>query len=777
MWSTAQDAGLPIESVRMADGPMGIASGRVDEREISLLTPCPTALAASWDRDLIAQVGTLVGGEARQRSVDVVLAPNVNLVRSPLAGRLFEMFSEDPYLTGALAGAWIGGLQRQGVGAVAKHFVCNDSETDRHSMNSIVDETSLREVYLQPFGRCVEAGAWAVMAAYNRINGTWCSAASDLIGGVVKGEWGFDGIVMSDWFGTHGVEDAAAGLDLEMPGPARHLGVGLAAQIDAGHLEEERLDDAVERLTRFAARAKAGRESTCAPSDPVAARALLEAATVAGTVLLKNDGVLPLAPDSGTIAVIGPNATQPCLQGGSFARIAIEPGRPTPLQAITARFGAVAHAEGVAVESRLPPLHQQTITAPGGERGVLVEILGAQGEALFAEVRDTSLLIWLAEMPVFGRLDKPGGIRVRTRLVAAADGVHRLYFGGTGLARLFVNGEEVARRDPKIAPADIMGALLRGDSDHIDRELRTGEALDLEYLMTFEPARAQGIWYGCRPPEPADRFAAAIETARNTSAAIVIVGESQDSALESVDRSTTGLASSHVALIEAVCAINPRTVVVVNAARPVAMPWADKAAAILHVWFPGQEFGPALASVLSGDAEPGGRLPLTFARNESDYAAFDLTPDAQGNLVYHEGLSIGYRHLVSSQTPAQFAFGHGLGYADIHLTHAERVVPSEDAAPRFLLRLENVCDRAGKAVVQLYFEPLRGDGAFAPIRLVGFASVKVEAGQIAEVILTPDEIACRLWNEETHSWRPFDLRGRYSVGISADERPYRFDAR
>lgn len=773
MWSTAACEPLGIQSVRMSDGPMGIAGGRVDERDIALLTPSPTALGASWDPDLVFKVGGLVAVEARQRGVDLVLAPNVNLARSPLTGRLFEMFSEDPYLTGALGGAWISGLQAGGVGAAVKHFVANDSETDRHAMNSVVDEATLRQVYLQPFEHAVRAGAWTLMTAYNRINGEWCSGARRLLTDVVKGEWDFDGVVLSDWFGTHDtIADAEGGLDLEMPGPARRFGPAIAQAVREGDLSAERLDDAVARVARLAGRvANRPAAPTMTSEDRLA---LLERATIEGFVLLRNEGLLPLAPGSGRIAVIGPNALTPCLQGGSFARIAVDPDRPDPVAAISARFGTytVTAARGLASDSRLPPLHRCDIRTADGEKGVLLEILNEGGDVVFSEVRDTSLLIWFAEMPGLGRLDQSGGLRIRTRFTAHKSGTHRFLFGGTGVTRFLIDGIEVGSHDPQVAPADIMGALMRGDSAAFSRDLQTGDAVDLEYVMRFEPARAQGVWFGCAEPEPAEMTAEAIALAREADAVVLIVGESQDAALESVDRTTTHLAPAQVALIESVCAANPRTLVVVNAARPVAMDWAALPAAILQVWFPGQEFGPALAKVLAGDEEPGGRLPLTFAAAEADYPVFDLTPDAAGDLNYNEGDAIGYRGLLVAGKASRYPFGFGLGYADIVLTKAD--VAGDAVEPTFSAMVENRSARSGKVVVQLYMEPVDQDGAFLAPRLVAFSAARIAPGSVETLTLSPDTLARRVWDVSQACWQAPRDGCRYTLGLSSEDRRFQF---
>ena len=294
MWRTAaiQESGVP--ACTMADGPMGVASGRVDERDVSLLTPCPTALGASWDVALVARIGALVGGDAVRRGVDLILAPNINLARSPLAGRAFEYFSEDPWLTGLLGAAWIRGLQSTGTGAVAKHLVCNDSETDRDRMNAVVDERTLREVYLLPFELAAQAGCAGLLTAYNRINGDWCAESRHVITDICKQEWGFPGAFISDWFGTHStIGSLAGGLDLEMPGPARFLGAKAAGAVASGAVEPARLRDAASRVAATARRFTGAK--TPPPSAAEADRLLLEASAAGFTLLKNDDKLLPLS--------------------------------------------------------------------------------------------------------------------------------------------------------------------------------------------------------------------------------------------------------------------------------------------------------------------------------------------------------------------------------------------------------------------------------------------------------------------------------------------------
>lgn len=457
MWSSVAlpEAGIP--AFTMSDGPMGIASGKVDERDIARLTPCATALGASWDCALVGRIGALVGQEAVARRIDAVLGPNLNLARSPLAGRAFEYFSEDPLLAGMLGAAWIGGVQSTGTAAIAKHLVCNDSETARDRVNVVADEPTLREVYLQPFEHAAAANVAGLLAAYNRVNGRYCAEQHHILTEVVKGEWQFPGAIMSDWFGTHSTAATLnAGLDLEMPGPPRFLGPKAAEAVAVGEVDAARVDDAARRVARLARRATG--EKSRPFSDCEAAVLLVEAAA-AGFVLLKNEaGLLPVVPGSvRTIAVIGPNAAAPCFQGGTFAKISVRPDLPTPVEAIRARFAdrcEVVFAAGVDPAPRLPPMKVRPARdiGDGALRGMTLEYFASadcSGEPLATETRDSNSLVWFAGMHDQAAFASGGSIRASGIFEASTAGEHRFHLGATGAARMLVDGAPLVATDRK----------------------------------------------------------------------------------------------------------------------------------------------------------------------------------------------------------------------------------------------------------------------------------------------------------------------------------------
>lgn len=775
MWSTAAAPAIGLEPVTMADGPMGIASGRVDERDVSVLTPCGVALAASWDPDLVRRIGALVGEEARRRGVQMVLAPNLNLPRSPLAGRAFETFSEDPYLTGVLGAAWIEGVQSRQVAACAKHLAGNDSETQRNAMNAVIDERTLREVYLLPFELAVKSGVWGVMAAYNRLNGTFCAQHPLLLNDIVKGDWGFDGVIVSDWFGVlDGKASAKAGLDLEMPGPPRQMGEQLAAAVAEGELTEARLTDAADRLARLAGRVGKGGVAAAPAAFGEDVHALLAEAAAAGFTLLKNDAdLLPLDPNAKrTIAVIGPNAAAPCYQGGTFAKIAVRPDAKTPLTALVERFPDLTFEPGIDPQPRLPALPATPVRDLGdGTRGMTVDFFASHDfdlPPIFSETRDTNSLTWF-EMPGGASPNSEGGVRAAGFYTPQVDGEHTFYVGATGPVRLLIDGNEVYRKDDKIAASDLMGILKSGEAESVTLPLQAGKPVKVEAELRQAPFRAQGLWYGVRAPDnPAAMLARAEAAAREADLVLLIVGESSDSGVESKDRATTHLDAGQLELIDRVCAANANVCVIVNAAHAVDLSWADKARAVMVTWFPGEMFGPALAQVIVGDREPGGRLPVTFAQADADYPAFDLTPDAKIDLVYAEGTRIGYRSFQAKGIAPRHALGEGLGYTRFALEGAD-VAPSADGGADIRVTVRNTGARAGKAVIQAYVQGVGADADVAS--LAGWASGHIEPGATASLTFRAPARAFEIWDVAAHAWiRPNGER-LIRIGQSAADLP------
>ncbi|MEN8585065.1 glycoside hydrolase family 3 C-terminal domain-containing protein [Burkholderia sp. RS01] len=766
-WSTTASKEAGVEEMVLLDGPLGLVSKAMDERDTSLIMPSGTALAATWNPALVSEIGQLVGQQGGERGVSVVLGPNLNLPRSPLSGRAFEMFSEDPYLTGVLGAAWVEGVQSQGVGSCAKHVVANDTETERRRMNSRVEPGTLRETYLRPFETAVRsANPWMLLMAYNRVNGTHCAQHAELIG-ILKNDWKYDGVVVSDWFGVDDTVGAAnAGLDLEMPGPARYLGARFADAVTAGEVPEPRLHDAVERLTRLADRA-GRRTSGTAPvpaflRSPREQRDVLCKAAAASFVLLENrDNLLPLDPARiKTLAVVGPNAAKPCFQGGTFATVRPEGALVTPLEAIREAVGPdveVLYAPG-AVPSSAMSLTEMGSTAPDGTHGVLLEVLSPAADngtddVLYSEVRQASSFVWFGPVPGLGA-DAPGRARITARLTLEAAARWEFGAGGTGVSSLSVDGKRVLEVPPP-APDDVMGVVARADTQQITLDLPAGE-VEVVVEMAFQPGRVQAITAVAAPGQSSDPLTDAVALAARADAVIVVVGDEQGSSRESADRTTAALDPACDRLVAAVAAVNTETVVVVNASRAVLLPWADDVKAVLMAWFPGQEFGRALASVLTGLTAPSGRLPVSFPERDEDIPGWGHGLDAELTLEYEASEPMGYRHYQATDRAPRYPFGYGLGYTKFTLVNAvssRTGLQSGDPADGVegaLVRatVRNAGESAGRDVIQVYGR-VTGETGF---RLMGFTAVDVAAGAIVEARIVLDPLGFRRWDASAAHW-------------------------
>jgi len=453
-WRTVPVERLGIPAIKVTDGPVGARGSKARGGPTSACFPAGVALAATWNTDLVRRVGMALSEEVKAKSAHMLLAPTVNIHRSPLAGRNFECYSEDPYLAGSMAIAYITGLQSQGVGACIKHFVCNDSEFERFTISSEVGERALREIYLTPFRMAVkEARPWAVMSAYNSVNGTDCSENRYLLLDILKGEWQFDGIVMSDWFGTYSPNVAQGGLDLEMPGPARWMGEHVLEAVQAGDLSIDQVDDKVRRLLRTIDRVGAFEHPAEPPEhaeDKPEHRRLAREAASEAIVLLKNaNSILPLDRERiRSIAVIGENADRAQVQGGGSAHVSPHYIK-SPLEGIANKVGdkvKVGYEIGCTLHRR-PPLVDSTwlTTEDGSRNGLKLEFfddLELSGSPVHTTVTENVELVWFGE-------SLPGidphrfSARLSGRFTAPKTGKHRFNLASVGRSRLSVDGKRV----------------------------------------------------------------------------------------------------------------------------------------------------------------------------------------------------------------------------------------------------------------------------------------------------------------------------------------------
>lgn len=777
LWHLPAIDRLAIPALKVSDGPSGVRGERWTGRA-SALFPCGSALGATWDPALVARVGAALGAEARDRGVHVVLAPTVNLQRTPIGGRNFECYSEDPHLSARLGVGFITGIQRVGVSACVKHYTANDTEFDRMTISSEPDERTLRELCLVPFEAAVtEAGTWAVMTAYNRVYGTFCSEHELLLDGVLRSEWGFDGLVMSDWYGTHSTAPAArAGLDLEMPGPPQWFGPALAVAVRAGEVTGAVLDAKVRRVLTLGARTglfdQPAREELSV--DRPEHRALAREAAVASIVLLKTDpDLLPVPSDVRTLAVIGPNADIPALEGGGSAAVTTHPVL-TPLEAIRDRAGAdidVVYERGCVSHRRTPPLEGRRLS----ERELRVEYFAGADFAAPPVVEETAARAWFVWLgPWAPEVPPVFSARVTGTFVPEERGAWRFSLMSAGRSRLLVDGTVVVDNwEPTPGGTDSFFGL--GSTEvgaDVWFEAGAEHAIVVEYANDGLPGLG-GMAIGCEPPRPDDLFERAVALAARADAVVMIVGTSAEWETEGRDRRRMELPGRQDELIARVAHVNDRTVVVVNAGSPVVMDWADDVAAVAQLWFPGEEGAPALAAVLFGDADPGGRLPLTIPRRVEDTPAFTSYPGERGKVVYGESVFGGYRWYDRRRIEPRFAFGHGLSYTSFRFGALEldRTDLGPDPSVELHVPVTNTGVRAGTEVVQCYVHDVAASVARPEQELRAFAKVELGPGRSTSVVIRLDRRAFAFWDPDTHGW--LVEPGDFEIRIGASSRDIR----
>ncbi len=629
-WNTRAVPNRGVPSMLLCDGPHGVRkqrhSGGFESTAIpATCFPTASALAASWDMALVSDVGRALGEEAGAEGVSVLLGPGANIKRTALCGRNFEYFSEDPYLSSRLAAAWITGVQSTGVGASLKHLAANNQEYRRYTINAVVDERALREIYLASFEFAVTAARPAtVMAAYNRLNGEFCTTSVELLTRILRTEWGFDGAVVSDWGATAGRAAAiAAGLDLEMPGfGGRDDGAVLAA-VHNGSLPLAALERAAANLLRLIDRTAAARRPGHT-YDRDAHHALARRAAAAGTVLLRNEHLLPL-PLTGSVAILGAFARSPRYQGAGSSDV-------TP--------------------HRVENLWDELIARTDPDR-----------------------LAYAAGYPASGDVDE--GLLANARDLAAA--------------------------------ADV---------------------------------------------------------------AVLVVGLPASFETEGLDRTHLDLPGGHNALVAAVTAANPRTVVVVASGAPVLMPWLGQVGAVVQAYLGGQAGGSALAEILLGLAEPGGRLAETFPRALADNPVHTAS-NGPATVEYRESVYVGYRYYDWAGLEVAFPFGHGLSYTTFEWSPVEVAIAA--GAVTVSLSVTNTGTRAGGDVVQVYLHDVESTVYRPTQELKGFAKVELDPGASQPVAITLDRRAFAVWEPASHRW--VVEAGAFDVRVGASSRDIRATVR
>ncbi|MFE3259827.1 glycoside hydrolase family 3 C-terminal domain-containing protein [Nocardia sp. NPDC059091] len=757
LWSLRALPAIGLRSLVMSDGPVGVRGVDWSADDPSLTLPSPTALAATWDPELARRAGRVLAAEAHRKGVHMLLAPTVNLHRSPLGGRHFEAYSEDPLLTAAIGAGYVTGVQECGVAATVKHFVANEAETQRFTVDNQVSERVLRELYLAPFEQIIEtARPWALMSAYNAVNGATMTENRDLQVDVLRDEWGYDGVVVSDWLAARDtVRAARGGTDIAMPGPYTVFGAALASAVRAGLIAEATVDEAVRRVLLLAARL--GLLDGVEPEVPVSARPVppdgIETArelSARSMVLLCNQNqLLPLRTDRvGSIALIGSAARDARVLGGGSATVF--PARViAPLDGLRDALPenvTLTYAVGADPETGL------TLATKGFELTAVLR--DGEGRVLGRQPLTVGRVRWMDNaLPGNADYDAVASVEISGTYTPRETGPHEFGIGGLGSFRLIAAGQLLFDGEHELPEhADPFEALTGQPVPHGSVELRAGQAVPISLLDTtphgaIGPIRGVSFSLAVREPRQDDDtlIEQAVAAAAAAEVAVVVVATTATQESEGFDRADLRLPGRQDELVARIAAVNPRTVVVVNSGSPVEMPWRDDVSAILLSWFPGQEGGAALADVLLGRAEPGGRLPTTWPVRLADAPVSDVQP-AEGVLRYDEGIFIGYRAWQRHDIAPAYPFGHGLGYTEWCYEQVE-------ATGRHVrIRVRNSGSRSGREIVQFYVAPTEPDERRPRYWLAGFAIAEAAPGEMVDIAITLPRRVFQVWDEGCGTW-------------------------
>ncbi|KAH8881451.1 family 3 glycoside hydrolase [Thozetella sp. PMI_491] len=794
-WGTASFPEKGVPYVKTTDGPNGTRGQGFDGSTRAACFPAASSVAATFDPEIAERLGLALAEEARSKGASCVLAPTVCIHRHPLGGRNFESYSEDPFLAGTLATRMIQAVQSKGVAATIKHFVANEQETDRLTVDETISERALREIYLRPFEIAVKkAKPLAVMTAYNLVNGVHCDTSEWLLAEVLRGEWGWEGLVMSDWGGTNSVaQSLKAGLDLEMPGPARvRLVPDVLAALKAGEVSEETINVRARSVLDFARRLGAFEGSiptTERAIDRPEHRALIRDAGARGVVLLKNENqVLPLSKDKvkgKKIALIG-YAHDALAHGGGSASVNAH-YKITPWDALHAALGddvQFSYAKGAHKQRLLPPIHMD------GRFGKVVGLDGQPGfTRLFYDLDNPtpSSTLHGQETSAYSPLGSQESLFKILELVAdftpTETGAHYLACSGIGATHVYIDDKVVFAQDGNCN--DPMGALFQAATEEEWKyEFEAGKTYRLRIrtvpptnlgMKILEGRSGVRLGFALSSVQDADLQGEAVRVAQDADLAIIFTGHDPQWETEGRDQDSFNLPNKQNELIAAVVGANPNTIVVNSTGVAVAMPWLDQVPALVQAWFAGQECGNAIADALTGAVNPEGHLPVTFPKQVEDAPAHGNFPgtyvDGKLKVKYEEGVFIGYRHFDRlPQDKVNFPFGHGLSYTTFQLGAAQVDKLSDDEYS-VSAEVSNTGSLAGGTVVQVY----AGNATTSPEdpikSLVAYRKVRLQPGEKQTIQLPVATRDFAHFDEAGKRWVVKAGTYNFSLGFSAVDIP------
>ncbi|KAI9146977.1 Beta-glucosidase B [Paramyrothecium foliicola] len=773
-WRTAPIPRLGVPKLKVSDGPSGARGEIFGESVPAAFFPSGVSLGAAWDVDLMYEIGQAIAEETKTKSASVILAPTMCVHRHPLSGRNFESFSEDPFLTGQLASAHVKGIQSRGIGATPKHFVANDEETNRFKYNAVIPERALREVYLLPFQMAVrDADPWCMMSAYNKVNGNHCDSSKELLDGIVRDEWGWKGVMMSDWGGTNTtVEAINAGLDLEFPGPpVRRSSALLRKALSDNLINLGQVNKSADRLLRLLH--KTGRFEL-APDDPEyckddeKTRGLLLRAATEGIKLKR-------------IAVLGPNAKRVVAGGGgsSYINAPYWTNVHDSLQkAFRDSDTHMLFAGGAKVHRYLPTASLRVLTDPICETpGAAVEwYLGhdlSGAPTVTTHIDDLYYVCFGTTPPGIG-VETDYGFRVRSTLRPLTSGRHQLSLASIDPSNMTIDGKIVATQSGSIHERAELFFQYGSSEKRFYLELIEGQAyeIEIEYLShdrQLHPAYAelmlpmedkfQGIRFGYKEQEMEDLLSNAAALAADCDAAVIVVGRDKEWETEGHDIPIFELPGQQVRLIQEVSKVCNRFIVVIQAGTPVEMTeWIDDVQGVLYTWYQGQELGNAAAAILTGSSDATGRLSITFPRRIQDCPAFSSFPGEHETSTHSEGVFVGYRWWDLVETAPLFPIGHCLSYNTFAVdpTFISAKTLYKNTKLLVTVRVKNLggFDKPGRQTVILWLAPKGPTRLRRPKKQIcAFAkSGPLLAGESSNLDLEMDAYAFGVFDTKKRKW-------------------------
>ncbi|KAG5801424.1 hypothetical protein H9Q74_014032 [Fusarium xylarioides] len=780
-WHTNPLPAFNIPSVRVSDGPNGVRGTKFVDGVPAACLPCGTGLAATWDQDLLYKAGELIGNECIAKGAHCWLGPTVCIQRSPLGGRGFESMAEDPYATGKLAAAYIKGVQSTGVVSVIKHWLANDQEHERVGVNVVASERALREIHMLPFQIALsDAAPGGVMACYNKVNGKHVSENRDFLDSLLREEWQWKGLIMSDWFGTYSTTEAInAGLDLEMPGPTRQRGQLLDLAVSTRKVSRSTIDTRARNVLEFVQRCtkvpvaseEGGRDF---PED----RQLNRKLAGDSVVLLKNEGnQLPLKRPFKSIALIGPNLKTTSFCGGGSAYL--QPYYTvSPYEGIVAQLPPdveVRYEIGASANGWNPLLQGDMITTPEGAPGMRMRFYSQGPSVPDREIVDESHLpdsSWQLMGYSHPKLDKLFYATVESDLVIQETGSFEFGLAVYGSARLYVDGQLLIDNNLVQRGGTFFfgkGTVEEKAQMHLDQGQKYRITIEYESAPSSKLIKPGVVNFGggagrvglASAVDPEIGIQKAVSAALQSDMTILCVGMTRDQESEGFDRPHMDLPGSLPRLASAVLAAVPDTIVVTQSGTPFNMLWAEGAKTHVHAWLAGNETGNGVADVLFGKTCPSGKLPLSFPRRIQDTPTFLNFGSERGRVIYGEDIYVGYRYYEKVERDVLYSFGHGLSYTTF--TYDNLHVESSHVS----FEVTNSGSVAGAEVSQLY---IAADESTSSIQrpkkeLKGFKKTHLQPGETKRVEIPLDRFTTSFWDEELRCW--VSERGVYKVLVGS----------